>query len=297
MRVTLPECNKIALCINKRYILQLKCHFNHAKPLNKVLDAAERSGKLNLRTADIAKAMPSVGAEALRQALYRQQRKGRIVRASRGSDHWVLVPLQNADAGAPPLETWLNAYLSKTLGLHYYVCLLSAAEVYGASPQAVMVTQIMIADARRPVQVGRHRLVFLKSARVADKPTRWHETPHGRFKVSTLELTALDLLARQRAAGGISRIVEVLQLLALDMTADGLSAALKATQETPVAQRLGALLSRLNQVVFTNQVANWLGTQRTRRIPLAMEVEAQVATTLDRRFKVNVPDIILPANT
>jgi hypothetical protein len=101
-------------------------------PLSHYLDAAERSGKLNLRTADIAQALPGVSADALRQALHRQQRKGhkgRIVRTSRGSEHWFIVPLQDASAGAPPLETWLDAYLSKTLGLPYYVALLSAAEV------------------------------------------------------------------------------------------------------------------------------------------------------------------------
>lgn len=266
-------------------------------PLTDLLDAAERSGKLNLRTADIAQALPGVSAEALRQALHRQQRKGRIVRASRGSQHWVIVPLQNASAGAPPLETWLDAYLSKTLGVPYYVGLLSAAEVYGASPQAVMVTQVMTAGVRRPVQVGRHRLVFLKCARVADMPTRWIETPHGRFKVSTPELTAIDLVARQQGAGGIARIVEILQTLAPDMTAQGLTAALDAAQETPSAQRLGALLSRLDQDSLANMVAHWLTNRRTRRIPLTPVGDMQGPSTLNTRFKVNLPDTLLPANT
>lgn len=255
-------------------------------PLTDLLDAAERSGNLNLRTADIAQALPGVGAEALRQALHRQQRKGRIVSASRGSQHWVIVPLQDASAGAPPLETWLDAYLSKTLGLPYYVGLLSAAEVYGASPQAVIVTQVMTPGVRRPVQVGRHRLVFLKCARATDMPTRWHETPHGRFKVSTPEVTALDLVSRQQVAGGIARVADVLQSLAPDMTAQGLTAALNATQETPTAQRFGALLSQLDQPVLTNLVAEWLSTRRTRRIPLTIGGDGQGASTLERRFKV-----------
>lgn len=266
-------------------------------PLTDLLDAAERRGKLNLRTSDIAQAMPGVSAEALRQALHRQQRKGRIVRVSRGSEHWVIVPLQDASAGAPPLETWLDAYLSKTLGVPYYVGLLSAAEVYGASPQAVMITQVMAPKSRRPLQVGRHRLVFLKSTRIAEMPTRWHETPHGRFKVSTPELTALDLVSRQQVTGGIARVAEVLQSLAPEMTADGLTAALNAAQETPAAQRLGVFLSQLDQPLLTNLVADWLGNKRTRRIPLAIGGDEQCASTLDRRFKVNVPSARQPANT
>jgi predicted transcriptional regulator of viral defense system len=266
-------------------------------PLTSLLDAAERRGKLNLRTADIAQALPGVSADALRQALHRQQRKGRIVRASRGSAHWVIVPLQDAQTGAPPLESWLDAYLSKTLGVPYYVGLLSAAEVYGASPQAVMVTQVMTPGVRRPVQVGRHRLVFLKNSRTVAMPVRWHETPHGRLKVSTPELTALDLLSRQQDAGGIARIADILQRLTPEMTALGLTAALDGAQETPAAQRLGALLCQFDQPMLTSLVAAWLETRTTRRIPLAIGVAEHTDTTLNSRFKVNVPDDLLPANT
>ena len=266
-------------------------------PLTNFLDAAERRGKLNLRTADIAQELPGVSADALRQALHRQQRKGRIVRASRGSAHWVIVPLQDAQSGAPPMETWLDAYLSKTLGVPYYVGLLSAAEVYGASPQAVMVTQVMTPGARRPVQVGRHRLVFLKNTRTAQMPTQWHETPHGRFKVSTPELTVLDLLARQPDGGGIARIAEILQRLTPDMTAQGLINALEAVQETPTAQRLGALLSQLDQPQLTNLLATWLETRSSRRIRLVTGVAELGESTLDSRFKVHVPDALLSANT
>ena len=46
--------------------------------------------------------------------------------------------------------------MSKTLGVHCYVTLLSAAETYGASPYAVMVTQVMASGLNRGelVRVG-----------------------------------------------------------------------------------------------------------------------------------------------
>ena len=266
-------------------------------PLVAVLDAAERSGKLNLRTADIARALPGVSADALRQALHRQQRKGRIVSASRGSEHWVIVPLQDASAGAPPLETWLDAYLSKTLGLPYYLALLSAAEVYGASPQAVMVTHVMVPKARRPVEVGRHKLVFFERSRIPDMPVVWHETMHGRFKVSSAALTALDLVVRQQTAGGIARVMEVLQGLIPDLTKEGLKAALDALDEIPAAQRIGVLLTRANQHDLADLVATWLKTKRTRRIALSPGTSDVGPCALDARFKVLVPDTIQRANS
>ena len=97
------------------------------RSLSDLLDAAEQVGRLNLCTREIHDDLPGVSAEALRQALYRQQKKGRVVRLSRGSDHWLIVPLQYAKSGAPPLEVWLDRYLRKTLGIPYYVALLSAA--------------------------------------------------------------------------------------------------------------------------------------------------------------------------
>ncbi len=266
-------------------------------PLSALIDSAERRGKLNLRTADIARSLPGVSAEALRQALARQQRKGRIVRASRGSQHWVIVPLQDAHAGAPPLESWLDAYLSKGLEQPYYVALLSAAEVHGSAPQAVMVTQLMVPKTRRPVQVGRHQLVFLARAHVAQMPTQWHETPNGRFTVSTPELTALELVSRQQMIGGISRVIEVLQGLTTGLSARRLTAALNAVNEVPTAQRLGLLFARSAQDALADSVGSWLHGKRTRIIALSPGNQGNEPALLDHRFKVLVPATLEQANT
>ena len=265
--------------------------------LTDLLDACEKRGKLNLRTGDIAKSLPNVSAEALRQALQRQQKKGRMVRTSRGSEHWVIVPHQDASIGAPPLEAWLDAYLSKSLNLSYYVGLLSAAEVYGVSPQAVMVTQVMVSDARRPVQVGRNQLMFHRRVRIEEMPTQWHETPNGRFKVSTPELTAIELVSRQELAGGIPRVVEVLQGLMTSVTPKGLVQALNAVDEVPTAQRLGALFARANQPALASQVRAWLDGKRKRSIALSPGDTADSGVTLDTQFKVFVPDSLQTANS
>lgn len=181
----------------------------------------------------ISISLPGVSLGALRQALHRQQARGRIVHLSRGSGHWLIVPLQYAASGAPPLETWLDRYLSKTLQTPYYVGLLSAAETYGASPYAVMVTQI--AKSRRAITVGRQELVFHTRANIRQMPTRWHETAEGRFKVSTPELTALELVQRDAQVGGIARVQEVLQSLCEACSVEGLREALDAAQEVPAA--------------------------------------------------------------
>jgi predicted transcriptional regulator of viral defense system len=266
-------------------------------PLSAVLDAAERFGKLNLRTQDIHAALPGISSTALHQALYRQQRRGRLIRLSRGSDHWIIVPLQHASAGAPPLETWLDRYMSKTLDIPYYVTLLSAAEAYGVSPYAVMVTQVMVSERRRPITVGRHEVVFHTRARIGDMPTRWHETPDGRFKIGTAELTALELVERATLVGGMARVREVLRELWAFCTPQGLTEALEALQAVPTAQRLGALLTLENQSAFASRVADWLSDKPLRLVPLEYGQTRAISSEVDATFKVRLVADARSANT
>ena len=256
--------------------------------LSKVLDEAERSGKLNLHTEDIAVALPHVGPEALRQALHRQQKRGRIIRLSRGAGHWLIVPLQYATVGAPPLEIWLDRYLSKTLRASYYVALLSAAETYGASPQAVMVTQVMVPKPRRPIIVGRHKVEFYTRAHIERMPIRWHETQEGRFKVSTPELTALELVDRQARVGGMERVREVLRALWEVCTEAGMAQALKAARDVPAAQRLGVLLTMDGQAALAARVARWLRDKQPRIVSLEGGPARDNRRSVDTVFKVRL---------
>ena len=259
--------------------------------LSDVLNTCERMGKLNVRGEELRAKLPGTTPEALRKALYRQQRAGRLVRLSRGSDHWLIVPLQHATAGSPPLEAWLDPWLRKTLGTPYYVGLLSAAETYGASPYAVMVTQVMVADKRLPVTVGRHELVFHVCSRIDALPTRWHESADGRFKVSTPELTALDLIQRESQLGGMGRVREVLHALWPQCTSQGLTEALEAMQGVPVAQRLGALLALDEQTALLAPLGEWLRGKPTRLIALegTLPVGEERADHTNTDFKVWVP--------
>jgi hypothetical protein len=265
--------------------------------LSALLDAAERVGRLNLRMQDIRAGMPGVSAEALRQALHRQQRRGRLIGLSRGSDHWLIVPLQHANAGAPPLEAWLDNYMSKTLRIPYYVALLSAAEVYGASPYAVMVTQVMVDERRRPISVGRQEVVFHVCSRIERMPTRWHDTPDGRFKVATPELTALQLVQRETSVGGMARVREVLRELCSSCTPQGLIDALEAMQEVPTAQRLGTLFAMEGRNILASQVAEWLSDKPLRLVSLEQGQAPRGGAEIDPTFKVRLPASESGANT
>jgi len=270
---------------------------NAPSSLSTVLDAAERAGKLNLRLRDLRAALPHSSPEALRQALHRQQRRGRLIRLSRGAEHWLIVPLQHSNAGAPPLEIWLDRYMSRTLGLTYHVGMLSAAETYGAAPWAVMVTQVMVAERRRSITVGRHRLAFHVCAHIERLPTRWHETPDGRFRVATPELTALQIVQKESQLGGMARVHEVLSRLYPACTPEGVIQALQAMDETPAAQRLGSLMARDGEETLAHAVLEWMSGRTFRAVPLEHTSMKSAGTEFDRRFKVRWPAHLATAGT
>lgn len=236
--------------------------------LSTILDDAERSGRLVLTYAQIAAALPGASQEALRQALHRQQKRGRIVHLARGAGQWVIVPLAHAQSGAPPPGAWLHRFLASALKVPYYVGLLSAAEAYGIAPYAPSIIEVMVSKQRRPIRVGRQRLAFHTRTRISAMPTRWHETSDGRYLISTPELTMLDLLRRQDLAGGAVRVAELIEGLSAYARPEGLRDALRAADDTPNAQRLGALLSRQGSDL-TEIVAAFLKPRTLRAVTLA----------------------------
>ena len=127
--------------------------------------------------------------------------------------------------------------------------------------------------------------------------TQWHETQNGRFKVSTPELTALELVHRQQLVGGASRVFEILQVLTKTFSEDAMREALDAVRDVAAAQRLGALFAMSGQQQMANLVRGWLVGKRTRVIPLSQGDASDDHTRLDSLFKVRVSNHFQSANT
>jgi predicted transcriptional regulator of viral defense system len=171
------------------------------------------------------------------------QRRKHLLNPRRG--FYVIVPPQFASWGAPPPPWYIDA-LMRHEHQAYYVGLLKAAELHGATHQAVMEFQVVAAKRLPKIHAGRNMIVFYyrKDMRAVASGLEDHKTDTGTMKISTVELTALDLLRYPQAAGGIDNIATVLTDLGPKIDAAKL-AALSQKAERPVAQRLGYLLGRL----------------------------------------------------
>src|SRR5580704_4436638 len=126
-------------------------------------------------------------------AAERLQRRKALLNPRHG--FYVVVPPQFLSWGGPP-PAWYIDDLMRYEGHHYYVGLLKAAELHGATHQAVMEFQV-VTDKRLPkLRAGRSLISFLyrkDMERVADAVID-QKTDTGRMRVSSPELTALDLL-------------------------------------------------------------------------------------------------------
>jgi predicted transcriptional regulator of viral defense system len=205
---------------------------------------------------------------------------------------YVVVPPQFLSWEAPPPPWYIDA-LMRHEGRPYYVGLLKAAELHGATHHAVMDFQV-VTDRQLPrIRAGRSWITFhfrkgLESVRDGIAERR---TDTGTMKVSSPELTALDLLRYVHAAGGIDAIATVLADLGGRIDERKL-AALAAHFDRAHVQRLGYLLDRLGHAGRAQALHGHLTATKTMPWvalePLKRGAEASMRAPVERNERWHV---------
>ena len=200
-------------------------------------------------TADEAEEALGVGHGAFLDAVERLQRRKVLLNPRQG--FYVVVPPQYTSWGAPPPAWYIDALMRRE-GQAYYVGLLKAAELHGATHQAVMEFQVVTAKRLPRIRAGRSMIVFYfrKDMKAVTAGIGDRKTDTGTMKVSSAALTALDLLRYPQASGGMGNLTTVLSDLGRKIDREQL-AALSVVVEPPVVQRLGYLLDHLGHDELT----------------------------------------------
>lgn len=256
--------------------------------VREAIDSFEKDGRLCFLDAELSARVPHATEIGRDHALIRLARSGRVLRTSRGAGHWLIVPLNAARLGAPPLESWLDHYMTQALQIPYLVGLLSASEHHGASPYAVMQTQVFVPRPRRSVTAGRIQLVFHARDKLSQVPWIWHESADGRLRVSTPEITSIDLIRFMSESGGLARVEAVLKDLLPNCQPAKLIEALEVTQDITATQRLGALCVLLGHNTLGDTVEKWLHGKEARLHwrALSPEQDKGERTSRDMRFRI-----------
>lgn len=184
-----------------------------------------------------------LGEAAFLKAAARLQKRKLLFKPRQG--FYVVVPPQYLSWGAPPPSWYVDA-LMRYEGRPYYVGLLKAAELHGATHHGVMDFQV-VTDRQLPkIRAGRSWITFhfRKDLKAVLDGVVDRKTDTGTMKVSSPELTALDLLRYVHVAGGIDAVATLVADLGRTIEATKL-AAMAAHFDRAFSQRLGYLLDRL----------------------------------------------------
>lgn len=202
---------------------------------------------------DEAQAALGISQGAFLDASERLQKRRQLFSPRRG--FYVAVPPQYLNWGCPP-PAWFIDDLMRYEQVPYYVGLLKAAELHGAAHQAVMEFQVIATKQLPVIQAGRSRIAFYFRKDIAAIAAGIEErkTDTGKMKLSSPELTMLDLPRYPQAGGGLDNIATVIEELGPATDPEKLSA-LCSVFERAVVQRVGYLLSKVGLGAHADKVA------------------------------------------
>lgn len=207
-------------------------------------------------TAQEASAALCIKHSAFQASAARLQRKRLLFNPRHG--FYVIVPAQYLTWEAPP-PSWYIDDLMRHEGRTYYVGLLKAAELHGATHHAVMEFQVVTDKQLSKIKAGRSFIVFYFRKTMSDvlDGLESHKTETGSMKISSAELTALDLLRYIHVVGGVDSVATILKDLGTRLNANKL-ASLAVHFERTTVQRLGYLLDHLEYPAAAEALHNTL---------------------------------------
>ena len=205
-------------------------------------------------TSDEARAALKVSPDACKLALNRLAKQGQIASPVRG--FYVIIPPEYRSLGCLPADQFIPD-LMKHKGLNYYAGLLTAAQYYGAAHQRPQEFQVFLARNRRLIRCGKVRTKFIARKKIDEVPVRSFNTERGELRVSTPEVTALDLTGYPEHVGGLDQVATILSELASEIDPETLVTA-AATAPITWVQRLGHILELVEQAAVAAHIRTYV---------------------------------------
>jgi len=205
------------------------------------LDKLPPLGKSAFSLSQVQAAFPSHTPQTLEKSLSRLARHRKVLSIHKG--YYLLIPPQYRAKGVIPAALFLDG-LMRYLGRPYYVGLLNAAALHGASHQQPQETFVVTTfPVMRPTAKRGLRIQYLsKETLPPDALLESRKVETGYLRISSPALTAADLVQYQHRIGGLDRAATVLAELGEILPLDSFTPQLLQAVPTAVWQRLGYLL-------------------------------------------------------
>lgn len=229
--------------------------------LEEYIDSVRAKGRYAF-TLEELKDKLEVTDKAILQNLYRLKLKNKIVQIRKG--FYTILPAEYSRYGVIPSNMYLDDMM-QSLNRKYYLGLISAAAIHGASHQQSMETFVITEKpALRDIKNKKLKINFLVKNEWNKEDIKQVKTEAGYINVSSPELTALDLLYYVDKLG-MNRVITILKELVEVIKPNILAKTAKNYSQTAAVQRLGYLLEyeldneKLSQVIYST-IADKKGT-------------------------------------
>jgi predicted transcriptional regulator of viral defense system len=246
-------------------------------------------GKYAFSLSEVKVRFPQKSPPQIKNALNRLITSGRIASVWRGF-YAIVLPEYGMRGAIPPTE-YIDQLMNH-LGKDYYVALLSAAAIHGASHQKQQGFTFICNHILHPKEKKEVILAPVLKKRIPHKYVERKNVRSGTINVSSPILTAIDLVLYPIKSGGLGNIATVLSELTESIELNNLDIDLFKFFPTSAIQRLGYLL---DDVIGEKALADMLQAKaevaqvKFRRILLAPYLDTDVATTYyNARWKVMV---------
>ncbi len=239
-------------------------------------------------TAEVAELL-GIPEHHVAPSLAQSRRRGLLFSPTKGL--YVAIPPEFRSWGAVPAAHFVDPMM-RHLGHDYYVCLLSAAEIHGFSHQRPQVFQVMTPARLRPRTFGRVRIEFVTSVHTSNRPTDVVNTPTGTMRVSTPEVTVLDLVSFPNRSGALFNVATIIGDMLVEGALDvGRLAEVASDYPASIVQRTGWLLDYMaRQVDVEVDTDPLIPGASTRTTPTPLDPGRGRSGNLDRRWNVVVAE-------
>jgi predicted transcriptional regulator of viral defense system len=210
-------------------------------------ESLQSVGKYWLIKSEAVEAL-GVSEPAFNKAAHRLIKQTKLIRIKNG--FYVIIPPEYRNAKGLPPTHYIDALMT-FMKRPYYVGLLSAASLHGASHQSPQELQVITSKPHKLIKTGPTRIRFVTKKDLHDTVLVRIKTPTGYISVSTKEATILDLLQYVRISGHLDNVATAIAELLENVNSSELLKIARNEKELSNVQRLGYLIDKfsLNKVV------------------------------------------------
>lgn len=256
--------------------------------VKKWIEKLQSQGKYAFSFQSASQELTHYSQIGLKSALNRLSKKGEILSIYKG--FYLIITPQYRGKGILPITLFIDE-LMNFLGKPYYLGLLNAASLHGAShqqPQEYFV--ITNFPVLRPTEKNGIKINYISKFEINSSFLEKKKTESGYLKISNPLLTITDLIQFEKRIGGLNRAVTVIEELSEILQLNDFSSDIIHYIHKTVWQRLGYILDKiLNNQLLTNILFSKLQEEKIifNRTSLKSSVKIKGCMT-DEKWKIIV---------